>query len=178
MKSQMMIMFLLTLSGCSKNEVNHYLTKPNNLPRLDCEAHAVYSVSPPNIKGNLSITPITSSHNNSTDSDILFNNSGNGYLGASIEITGGSPVNWDYHFGAKTLNTTPSTPFPEGVCTMLNVDNDASIYRGAVMYWKNCQAPVDNGIMNFSANYLIVESTGATIKTGELSFSCSIESSK
>ena len=172
MKSQMMIMFLLTLSGCSKDRVNHYLTKPNDLPLIDCEAYAVHSVTPSNIKGNLSITPVFSS-SNSTDSAIVYNNSGNGYLGASIEITGGNPLNWDYHFGAKTLNTTPSIPFPEGVCTMLNVDNDGSIYRGAVMYWTNCQAPIENGIMNFSADYQIVESTGATIKTGKLSFTCS-----
>lgn len=173
MKSQILAVLILTLAGCSKDRVNHYLTKPNDLPLIDCEAHAVYSVNPPNIRGNLSITPMASSNNNSTDSDILFNNSGNGYLGASIEVTGGNPLNWDYHFSAKTLNTTPSTPFPKGVCTMLNVDNDGSIYRGAVMYWTNCQAPVENEIMNFSADYQIVESTGATIKTGKLSFNCS-----
>jgi hypothetical protein len=172
MKYQMIAVLLFSLAGCSKNEVNHYLTKPNNLPQLDCEAHAVYSVNPPNIKGNLSITPVASS-SNSTDSAIVYNNSGNGYLGASIEISGGNPLHSVYNYRVTTRNTTPAKPFPSEACTVLNADDTSSIYKGSVMYWTNCQASVENGIMNFSADYQIVESTGATIKTGKLSFNCS-----
>lgn len=44
------------------------------------------------------------------------------------------------------------------------------------MFWTNCQAPVENDMMNFSADYQVYESTGALVSTGSLSFSCSIES--
>lgn len=154
-----------------------YQSKPNNFPQIDCLAAAVYSVTPPNIKGSLVASPVKDSPYG-TDTYVLFNNSGNGYLGAGIDQSGlledGSL--WLWNFGASTLNTTPSTPFPEGVCTMLNVDNDGSIYKGGVMFWTNCQAPVENGIMNFSADYQVYESTGTLVSTGSLSFSCSTES--
>lgn len=161
-----------------------YQSKPNNFPQIDCNAYAYYNQDggqqEPRIKGNLSVTPVAPSPYG-TDSSVSFLNSGSGNLGVSLGMTGLSSTYsgafWLYDYYARTLNTTSSTPLPAGVCTTLDTFEVGSIYKGAVMYWTNCQAPVENGTMYFSADYQIIESTGATITTGKLSFTCSVESS-
>ncbi len=161
-----------------------YQSKPNNFPQIDCDAYAYYNQNivdnPPRIKGDLSVTPVAPSPFG-TDSAVSFLNSGSGNLGVSLAMTGlsstYSATDWLYDYYARTLNTTSSTPLPPGVCTTLDTFEVGSIYRGAVMYWSNCQAPVENGTMYFSADYQIIESTGVTITTGKLSFTCPVESS-
>jgi hypothetical protein len=148
-----------------------YQTKPNNLPRIYCSAYAFYSVDPANTKGDLQLTPILGNPT-ITDSYVIYSNEGNGYLGAGLSQMAGNPLSYDYFFDADTENTTPSTPYPAGVCAMLKADVSHSLYPGAYMLWSNCQAPVENGIMNFSADYQIIESTGALITSGNLSFNC------
>lgn len=171
----------IELMGCNGGGGGgSYQTKPNNFPQIDCYANAIYSVTPPTNVGNLVVTPVVPDIG-IMDSYVLYNNKGNGYLGASLEMdalyVGG------YLFKAQTANTTPSTPYPEGVCSILNVPNTSSstggansIYAGGTMIWTNCQAPVENGMMNFSANYQLFESTGTFITSGNISFSCSVES--
>lgn len=171
----------IELMGCNGGGGGgSYQTKPNNFPQIDCYANAIYSVTPPTNVGNLVVTPVVPD-TGIMDSYVLYNNKGNGYLGASLEMdalyVGG------YLFKAQTTNTTPSTPYPEGVCSILNVPNTSSstggansIYAGGTMIWTNCQAPVENRMMNFSANYQLFESTGTFITSGNISFSCSVES--
>lgn len=171
----------LFLSACnSGGGGGSYQSKPNNFPQIDCYANAIYSVTPPTNVGNLIVTPVVPD-TKSMDSYVLFNNKGNGYLGAGLEMdalyVGG------YIFNAKTTNTTPSTPYPDGVCSILNVPNTSSstggansIYAGGTMIWTNCQAPVESGTMYFTADYQLFESTGVFITSGNISFNCSVES--
>ena len=70
-----------------------------------------------------------------------------------------------------------SQPLPSGVCAMSTASAANSYLPNSTMYFSNCSAVVNNGILNFNSTYSVYENGGipgisTPIRAGTFNFSC------